>query len=154
MALRFNTDMKNFIINQAIVKKLAGTMGTGGTASLKIYTGSQPDSADTAPSGTSGTLLCTISSIGWGGSNGTIGATGGTVAFGTAAGYAGTAVETGTAGWARMETFGTNYTGSAGTFRIDGDVGTASTGHTFVIDGVSITSGGVVTVLTCPVSLA
>ena len=76
MALRLNTDLKNYIINQGIVHKMAGTMGTTGTASIKIYGGTQPVSADTDPSGTSasGLLLCTIINIGWGGSNGTVGA--------------------------------------------------------------------------------
>ena len=151
MALRFNKDAKNYIINQGIAKQLAGTMGTGGTASITIYTGDQPSDADTAPSGTFGTTLCTITGIGWGGSNGTRGATSGTVSFGTSGGYTGTAVETGTAGWARFQRIGTGFTGSAATFRMDGDVGTAST-CTFVIDSVEITATGAVNILTCNLS--
>jgi len=151
MALKINTDMKNYIVNQGIVKQLAGTMGTGGTASITIYTGDQPSDADTAPSGTFGTILCSIINIGWGGSNGTRGATSGTISFGTSGGYTGTAVETGTAGWARFQRIGTGYTGSAATFRMDGDVGTAST-CTFVIDSVEITATGAVNILTCNLS--
>lgn len=153
MALKFSTDLKNYIVNQAIVKQMAGTMGTGGTASMKIYSGAQPADAD---AGTSGSILCKIINIGWGGtgSAGTIGATAGTASHSSgAAGYSGTAENTGTAGWARMETVGLGFTGSAATFRIDGDVGTAAT-CTFVINVVSITNGGVVTLLTAPISMA
>jgi hypothetical protein len=152
MALKLSTDLKNYLVNQGIVKQMAGTIGTGGTCVLKIYTGSQPSSADSEPSGANGTMLCQIINIGWGGSNGTIGATSGTAAHGSnAAGYTGTAAETGTAGWARLETFGTNSHGSAATFRIDGDVGVS--GNTFVIDSVSITASAPVTLLTCPVAV-
>ncbi len=151
-ALKLSTDLKNYIVNQAIVKQMAGTMGTGGTASMTIYTGSQPTNADTAPSGTSGTVLCIISNMGWGGSNGTIGATSGTVAFGTAGGYTGTGVYEGTAGWARMVTVGAGFTGSAATFRIDGNCGTSTTSN-FVIDNATILVDAVVTVLTCPISV-
>ena len=146
-ALRFSTDMKNYIVNKAIVGVMAGTCGTAGTASIKIYTGTQPATGD---AGTSGTLLCTISNIGWATGTGT---TSGTAALANTAGYAGTAVATGTAGWARMETVGVGYDGSAATHRIDGDVGTAGTCN-FVINVVGITSGGVVTLLTAPVSMA
>jgi len=152
-ALRLSTDLKNYIINQGIVKQMAGTMGTGGSTVIKIYTGTQPADADTAPTGTSGTLLCQIIGIGWGGTNGTIGATCGTVSLGTSVGYTGTAEATGTAGWARMQTFGTNFTGSAGTFTIDGDVGTSGT-STFVINAVSITNLGSVSLLTAPINIA
>jgi hypothetical protein len=153
MALKLSQDLKNYIINQGIVKKMAGTMGTGGTCEIKIYSGTQPTDADTEPTGTSGTMLCQIINVGWGGTNGTIGATSGTIALGTAAGYTGTGAVTGTAGWARMRTYGTGYTGSAGTFTIDGDVGTSGT-CAFIINSVSITATGAVSLLTAPISLA
>jgi hypothetical protein len=152
MALKMSTDLKNYVINQGIVKKMAGTMGTGGSASINIYTGSQPANAD---AGTSGTLLCTIINIGWGGTGnpGTVGATGGTAIHSSGgAGYTGTAGVTGVAGWARMETVGEGFTGSAATFRIDGDVGTGAT-CAFIINNTTITSGGSVTLLTCPISV-
>ena len=155
-ALRLSTDLKNYIINQGIVKQMAGTMGTGGTASITIYTGTQPTNADTAPTGTSGTVLCTMINMGWGGTTGdqsTVGSTAGTTGFAAAAGgYFGTAVYTGTAGWARLVTVGTGFTGSAATFRIDGNVGTAATCE-FVINSVSITNLGAVTLLSTPISL-
>jgi hypothetical protein len=152
MALKLGLDLKNYIINQGIVKMMAGTMGTGGTASIKIYTGFQPASPEIEPTGTAGTLLCTIINIGWGGSNGTIGSTAGTVAFGTAGGYMGTSVISGTAGWARMQTVGLGFTGSAATFRIDGDIGTAAT-CTFVINAIAITGTSSVTILSAPISI-
>jgi len=156
MALRLNADIKSYIINQGIIKQMCGTMGTGGTASLTIYTGTQPTVGGDATSGTSGTILCQIINIGWGGTTGaasTVGSTSGTIGFAAAAaGYSGTAVATGTAGWARIQTVGTGFTGSAATFCIDGEVGTAST-STFVINSVSITNLGAVTILSCPISV-
>jgi hypothetical protein len=153
MALKLSNDLKNYIINQGIIKQMAGTAGTGGTCEIKIYSGTQPTNADTEPTGTSGTVLCQIIGIGWGGSNGTVGATCGTAAFGTAAGYTGTGAITGTAGWARMRTYGTNFLGSAGTYTIDGNVGTASTCD-FVINSVSIVATGAVSLLTAPIAIA
>jgi hypothetical protein len=144
MAFRISTDFKNYIINKGVINSISGTTGTAGTASLSIYTGSQPANADAA---TSGTLLGTIGSIGWAKT------TSGTAALANTAGYSGTAAATGTAGWARMQFVGVGYEGSAATFRIDGDVGTAST-FTFVINSVSITSGGLITLLTTPISLS
>jgi len=149
MALKLSRDLKAYIINQGIIKQMAGTAGTGGTCVIKIYTGTQPADADSAPTGTSGTMLCEIIGIGWAG---TMGATSGTASLGTTAGYTGTAAETGTAGWARMITYGTNFTGSAGTYTIDGDVGTSGT-CAFVINSVSISVLGSVTLLTAPISI-
>lgn len=156
MALKISRDLKNYIINQGIVKQMAGTMGTGGTCVIKIYTGSQPTDADTAPSGTNSTMLCQILNLGWGGTGeaGTVGATSGTASHSSGApGYVGTAAETGLAGWARMQTFGTNFTGSAGTYNIDGDVGTGGT-CAFIINSASITVNGAVTLLSAPISIA
>ena len=140
MALKFSTELKNCIINKGIIPQLCGTLGTAGTNVLRIYTGDQPANAD---AGTSGTLLCTINNIGWA----TAGT--GTASFATAGGYTGTASDDGTAGWARIE----RIHATAGTIRIDGEVGTATT-CTFVIDGVSISSGGAVNILSCPISLS
>lgn len=150
MALKLSTDLKNYIVNQGIVKQLAGTMGTGGTAVLKLYSGSQPTDAD---QGTNGTLLCTIINLAWGGTNGTIGSTQGLVAFGTAGGYTGTAATSGTLGWGRIETIGTGFTGSAATHRIDGEVGTAAT-STFVVNSTVVTALGAVSVISMPISIS
>ena len=146
MALSLSKDLKNYIISKGIVEAMAGTCGTGGTASITIYNGSKPADADTA---TNGTALCEIIGIGWAYS---YGETSGTAALGTSVGYSGTASTSGTAGWARMTTVSTGYTGSAATFTIDGEVGTAST-SVFVINSVSLTAGGIVSLLTAPISL-
>ena len=148
MALKLSTDLKRYIISQGVIKQMAGTAGTGGTCTLLLYTGTQPTNADTAPTGTSGTILGTISGIGWGG---TMGATSGTAAL--AGTFVGTAGVTGTAGWARMRTYGTNFTGSAGTYTIDADVGTAAT-CTFVINSVSVTALESISLHTASISLA
>ena len=149
MALSLSKDLKNYVINKALVETMAGTVGVDGTASLKIYSGSQPTNADAA---TNGEMLCEIVSIGWS-TNGTVGTTAGTATIAVPAGYTGTAATTGTAGWARLETVGSGYQGTAATFRIDGGVGTAST-NTFVINATSITAGGIVSLLTAPISLS
>ena len=148
--LSLSTDLKNIIAN-TIANKMAGTMGTGGTTVITIYNGAQPATADYA---TNGTMLCQIIKIGWGGTGnpGTIGATGGTANVSSAGGFTGTASTTGVASWARMETFGTGFTGSAATFRIDGDCGTAAT-CAFVINSTTITALGSVTLVSCPILL-
>jgi hypothetical protein len=136
MAFRLSTLLKDIVLNN-LVTNMASTVGTDGTASLNVYSGTQPASADDA---TAGSLLCSIANIGW------AAATGGTSSLAAAAGYSGTAIATGTAGWARFE-----FLGSAGTYRMDGEVGTASTG-TFVINAVSVSSGGIVTLLTANIT--
>jgi len=151
MALRTSLDLRNLLVN-TIVHQMAGTKGTGGSCLLRFYNGPQPASADDA---TSGTCLGTIGGgtwgIGWGGSNGTVGATSGTVSLGTSVGYTGTMGAVGTAVWARMITYGTSFFGtsdglgnsggSAGTYVIDGDVGTAST-STFVVNSAVFSASG------------
>ena len=42
MALKLSADLKNYIINAAIIQKIAGTLGTGGTCTIWIYTATQP----------------------------------------------------------------------------------------------------------------
>jgi hypothetical protein len=147
MALSLSTDLKNYIISKGIVEAISGTCGTGGTTTITIHNGTKPTDADAA---TNGTMLCIIENVGWGTN---FGATNGTAALAVTGGYTGTAAATGTAGWARMTRIGTGYTGSAATFSIDGEVGTAST-SVFVINSVSITSGGIVSLLTAPISLS
>lgn len=135
MAFAMNNTMKSAVLLN-VVTLMAGTSGTGGTASLSIRAGSQP-SAESA--GTGGTL-CVITGIGW------AAATGGTsVLAGTA--YVGTAGSTGDAGWARLECVNTT-----GTCRIDGDVGTAAT-NTFTINTTTITQDGEVTLSAATITL-
>lgn len=145
MALKLSTDLKNYVISKT-VEAIAGTCGTAGTASVSIYNGSQPADADT---GTSGTQLVQITGIGWAVASGV---SGGTAALASTA-YVGTAGVAGTAGWARMILVKTGYSGSAATFTIDGDVGTAAT-NTFQINSTVINAAGLVTLLTAPISIS
>jgi hypothetical protein len=147
MAFFMSTDLKNNILNKAIIASLAGTSGTAGTSVLRIYNGVQPANAD---AGTSGTLLVTISGIGWSTAGG---ATNGTAALANGAGYAGTASTAGTATWGRMETVTTDYSGNAATARIDGEVATVA-GSTFVINNTSIETGAVITLQSATLYLA
>jgi len=147
MALFLSTDLKNRILG-GITDRLAGTCGTAGTATLSIYDGAQPANAD-AGTGVSN-LLCQIVGIGWGSAG--LGATAGTANLANTAGYTGTCIMTGLAGWGRLQSVGVGYNGSAATFRIDGDVGTSAT-SVFVINSVSFTSAGLITLLAAPILL-
>lgn len=138
MAFRMSNDLKNLIVN-TIVPVIAGTTGTAGTGELKIYSGNQPANADT--SGT-GATLCTISNIGW------ETATSGTSSFSSTSGYTGTAGQDGTAGWARLELIG-----EAGTYRIDGDIGT-SVANVFTINVNNFSSGGIISLLSADIYCA
>jgi hypothetical protein len=131
MALFMNNTMKNYLINQGIITQLAGTSGTAGTASMNIYSGAQPASGDSAPTGI---LLATVNSISWGAST-----AGSSSLTGIISGTAGTA---GTAGWARIKTVNSN-----GTFNLDGDVGTSGT-NVFTIDTAALTAGEAIAIRT------
>lgn len=135
MAFAMSNVLKDAIIGNVIVY-LAGTIGTGGTASLTIRAGDQP-SAESA--GTGGTL-CVISGIGWSAG------TGGTANISTSS-YVGTAGSTGVAGWGRLECFNT-----AGTCRIDGNIGTSAT-NAFTINVNSIVEDGEVTLTAATITL-
>ena len=139
MAFRISTALKNSLC-LALINPLAGTSGVSGPASLKIYEGVQPASADD-DAGTY-SLLCEISNIGW---NAT---TSGTASFANTSGYVGTAAMDGTAGWGRME----NING-LGTCRVDGDVGT-QVNNVFTINVNSFSSGGEITLLSADIYMA
>lgn len=132
MAFRLSTDLKNVLVN-TMITTMAGTYGTAGTASLTIYTGTQPASAD---SDGTGSTIAVIENIGWSDDNPT---TSGTAAL--ADSYVGTSGEAGTAGWARLECIN-----DAGTCRIDGDVGT-SIANVFRINDTVIDGTAAVTLL-------
>lgn len=139
MAFKINTQLKNVLVND-VITRLAGTTGVDGTASLRLYTGTQPANADAA---TSGTLLCTLTDISW------AHCTGGTAAL--TASVSGTTSEAGTAGWARLQTVGA---GTEGTFVVDGSVGAAGT-NTFVLSNpIFTTAGGLVSLVTAPIYMA
>ena len=124
MTIRFNTDTRNLIVDS-----LTSNLGY---ATLRVYSGSQPANAGSAPTGT---LLVEIQLQGFNASaNGSAGLATGTQAQGTAS-------ATGTAGWARL---------TDGTRNIDGSVGT--TGTDFIINTTSIVSGGNVTLTNCTIT--
>jgi hypothetical protein len=145
MAFRVNIDLKDSLVN-LIAINMAGTTGTAGTANLKIYSGTQATSATAGSVGTLGTefgvFLVQIDGIGW--SSGT----GGTAVFASTAGYTGTAVTSGTAVWARLE-----RVSAAGTYRIDGDVGTASN-NVFTINVVAIEDAEIVTITSADIYMS
>jgi hypothetical protein len=132
MALRLSSDLKGLIVDR-VITAVAGTYGTAGTASISFYTGAQPATADTAPSGSK---LCEILNISW------VQSTGGTSAL--TAQFHGTASSSGTCGWARITTVSGIYT-----YSVDGDVGTAST-NTIAVNSAIMTSAGLVTLVTAP----
>lgn len=107
----------------------------GNSAELKVYTGSQPASADDAASGT---LLVTISGAYFGT------AAAGAIALDSGMGpYQGNAVASGTAGWGRL----TFSDGSV----VDGSV--ATSGAQFNISSTSIASGDVVIFNSCTITM-
>lgn len=109
MAFKISLDLQKHLLNGGIISAIAGTSGTAGTATLNLYSGTQPANAD---AGTSGTLICTIAGISWNT------ATNGTTGLASTDGYSGTAIKAGTIGWGRMECIS-----EKGTCRIDGNAG-------------------------------
>lgn len=118
--LRYATTPRNNMMDQ-IRTALAG-------GSIKVYSGTQPANANTALSGN--TLLATLTLASPAGAA----PSGGTFTFGTIT--SGTAVATGTASFARV------FQSDGTTVVCDMDVGTS--GATFILDTVSIVSGGTV----------
>lgn len=122
MAVRLSASLAN-----TLADAIDTALGNAGT--IKIYTGTQPATADTAASGT---LLATFTL----GSPGFGAASGGVITLsGTPLTVA--ASNTGTAGWFRMAT-------SGGSSILDGSVGTS--GNQINLNTTSITSGVNVTI--------
>lgn len=111
--------------NAALDAELDRTDAGAGAGTIKIYTGAQPATGDTAETGT---LLATFTCAdpAWSA------ATGGVKTLDADPDLSATAVATGTAGWARVED-------SAGNNVFDGSVGVSGTD--FIINTTSITSG-------------
>ena len=140
MAFKLSNAQANVLCN-SLVTSLAGTTGISGTASLNLYSGSQPASANDEV-GTGNNLLCTIEGIGW------KAGTAGTASLASSSGYQGTASTAGIAGWGRIETIN-----GSGTCRADGDVGT-SIGNVFQINLNNFSSGGLVTLVSADIYMA
>jgi hypothetical protein len=147
MAFRMSTALKEYLCTAGIVINFSGTLGTGGTGVMYVYTNTQPASADEGTAGTLagtyGTILAVITGIGWGT------ALSGTCAFATSPGYSSTTHTSGTAGWARLECVNNN-----GTCRIDGNVGTGAVNVWTINQSVFTTAGETVTLVSADVYMA
>jgi hypothetical protein len=129
MAIRLNTGLQN-AISAAFAARFSGT-----TDILRVYTGAQPATGNTAASGT---LLVTITiNTGWNA------AVAGVSGLNVVSPNTGVAVATGTAGWARLINVGL-------TENVDGTVGT--TGTDFTINTAAITSGATITLTGCNIT--
>lgn len=124
MTLRYNATLRN-----AHATAIATEAGTG--AQIKLYTGTQPASVATAPSGT---LLGTLTVAGTFGT-----AAGGVLTFGTVTSDT-SADAGGTAGWFRvMKSDGT-------TGVLDGNITATGGGGDMTLNTVTITSGGTIAI--------
>ena len=128
MPLRITAAAQN-----AMADAVTGLVGSAGT--LKIYSGSQPATPATAPSGT---LLATVTLGAWSA------ASGGTANGADPASVS--AVATGTAGWFRAAK-------SDGTAVFDGDVTATGGGGVMQLSSTSIVSGGAVDVTAVSVTV-
>ena len=122
MGLKLATTTRTAMADAAVDLLDAGS----GAGTLKIYTGSQPSTPETAASGT---LLATVTLV-----DPAFGAASSGVATGSDPSSV-TAVATGTAGWFRAAD-------SDGTVRFDGDVTATGGGGVMQLSSTSITSGG------------
>jgi len=126
MTFKIDTDLRNDILDSSVINRL-------GSGILNIYTGSQPSSPNDAASGT---LLCAITI-----SSGFNSAVGGSASLSSPP-ETGTASATGVAGWGRLV---------SGNYNIDGTI--ATSGGDFIINNVSIASGGTVNLVSATISM-
>lgn len=103
---------------------------TGGAGTIKIYTGSQPATADTALGAQTLLVTITLSATAFGSASNGVATLAGTP-------LSGTAVASGTAAWFRMAN-------GSGTTIMDGTVGTSSSD--IIVNTTTIASGNTVTV--------
>lgn len=122
MAIRLATATRNALADAVTTRADAGA----GAATIKVYTGAQPASANDAATGTLlATFTCSDPSFG-------AAATGVITLAGTP--KTATAAATGTAGWFRMES-------STPAAVIDGSVTASGGGGDMTVDNTSITTG-------------
>lgn len=141
MAVRFSTKLRNEMLGSG---GFNGVLG-GALATIEIYSGVQPTSADAAPSGTK-LLEITVDA------DGTTGLSFGTAASGTIAkaveNWKGVGIATGVAGWARLslktDTNVTETPGSETWPRLDMSV--AKTGADLNISNTSVVTGAPTTI--------
>jgi hypothetical protein len=108
---------------------------------IDIYTGSQPTSADDAPSGT---LLCTFYSDGAAAGLSFDDAVAGVISKKSTETWSGSAVYTGTAGWFRMRQVGDSGALSTTEPRIDGAC--ATSGSQLNMSSLAVTTGAIQTI--------
>lgn len=124
----------------AMLNTLTGAIDGGPSfGTVKVYTGTQPATADTALSGNTLLLTFTCEDPSF------AAASSGTATMDTSPVLSATAAATGTAAWARVAD-------STGATVFDGAVGTSGTD--FVISSTSVTSGATVTLSAGSLSLA
>lgn len=123
MAIRLATATRNALANAFVTQADSGT----GAATVKIYTGTQPASANDAIGGATLLVTFTLSDPSFGAAS-----AGAVTLAGTP--KSASAVATGTAGWFRLET------STPGTV-IDGSVTATGGGGDMTVDNTSITSG-------------
>lgn len=133
MAVRLSTAARNALANA--IETLVDVDAGAGT--IKIYTGSQPATADTAASGT---LLATVVLA-----DPAFGSASSGVITGTDPASV-TAVATGTAGWWRMAD-------NSGDTVIDGNVTATGGGGDMTLSSTSIVSGGAVDITSLTVTM-
>jgi len=127
MALRLNTDYRNSILNN-------GYNSVQGNSELRIYTGSQPASADDA---VTGTLLVAISLPATAFTNAD--PAGSPIQLTKTGTWSGTAVATGVAGYFRLIHVGNDL-------RLDGSVTATGGGGELELDSTSIADGSTVSI--------
>ena len=114
---------------------------------IEIYTGTQPSSADDAPTGT---LLVTIYSDGSSAGLEFGDSSSGTIGIKSGETWTGTAVNTGTAGWFRLKQAGDSGASSTTDSRMDGAV--ATSGAELNMSSTSITTGAIQAISTFTVT--
>lgn len=115
---------------------------------IKIYSGTQPASADDAPTGT---LLCTISVNGTSQGISFADAVNGVLSKNPSEVWSGVAIATGTAGWFRLETYGDSGSTSTTEERIDGTI--ATSGAELNMANTYIQTGAVQTISSFDISI-
>lgn len=136
--MALNMHISNALARVALNALLANASG----GFIKIYTGAQPATPDTALSGQTLLVTLNLSAPAFAAAGGVVG-TSGTIAANTIA--PGVAVATGTAAWFRM------YASDGATALVDGTVGTATSD--LILGSTAITSGDTIAVSAYTVTL-
>lgn len=141
MTLRINDELRTLCLNNGIARNISPdyTGGIGSTATMKVYTGTQPASANNAATGT---LLVTVNLPA---TVDTTSLTGSAISaspitlqkYGT---WQATITTSGTAGWFRIEKADTSVE------RLDGSISTSGGGGDLIVNTTTFSSGATFTV--------